>query len=168
MRYTTKTEYGLICLVNLAKMGPAAKIAIKELAELESYPYSYVEKIFQSLRAAGIVHSFQGNQGGYALAKAVNEISLRDVIDAIEGATFDVFCHCADNEPEAREVICNHESACNLRSIWQKTKFMLDEFYGSITLADVAENKTFITICCHPEPKAKDPVHELDSSLCSE
>lgn len=141
MRYTTKTEYGLICLVNLAKMGPQAKIAIKELAELEAYPYSYVEKIFQSLRAAGIVHSFQGNQGGYALAKAAHEISLREVIDAIEGATFDIFCHCVDAKPEAREVICNHETTCNLRGIWFATKQILDQLFGSITLEMIAQNQ---------------------------
>ena len=125
-------------MVNLAKMGPSAKIAIKELAELENYPYPYVEKIFQSLRAAGIVHAFQGNQGGYALAKAAHKISVRDVIDAIEGATFDVFCHCVETKTETREVICNHQSACNLRKIWHKTKTLLDDYYASMSLADVA------------------------------
>ena len=139
MRYTTKTEYGLICLVNLAKMGPCAKVAIKELAELESYPYSYVEKIFQSLRAANIVHSFQGNQGGYALAKPAGEISLREVIDAIEGSTFETFC-------ETRDVICNHNKSCNLRDVWFGTKQLLDKYYASMSLADLINEQKIIHI----------------------
>ena len=144
MRYTTKTEYGLICLVNLVKRGAEQKVAIKELAEQESYPYSYVEKIFQALRAAGIVISYQGNQGGYALAKPAQEISLKEVIEALEGQTFDVFCEC--KETHKAEVICNHSSSCSLKNIWQNTKQLLDKHFEAINLEMVSQDSNVLNL----------------------
>ncbi|OGQ23154.1 MAG: hypothetical protein A3I05_00805 [Deltaproteobacteria bacterium RIFCSPLOWO2_02_FULL_44_10] len=133
MRYTTRTEYGLMSLVHMA-LSPTKRVTIKELSELECYSSSYIEKIFQSLRSAHIVDSFQGNQGGYALAREPKDITLKHIIEALEGETFEVFCEC-------HEVICNHPVGCSLKGIWKKTKGLLDEFYGSITLQDLAHQQ---------------------------
>lgn len=139
MKYTTKTEYGLICLVYMASRNSQAPITIKELAQEEKYSQTYIEKILQSLRAARIVHSHQGKQGGYVLARKPSAITLKEIIEALEGSTFDVFC-----EPEARDqIVCTHLCLCGVKPIWKKTRHMLDEFYDGITLEQIA-SKTIL------------------------
>ena len=98
MRYTTKTEYGLICMVYMAQHQEKEWISIKEIAKQENYSIAYIEKILQALRQANLVTSQQGNHGGYALARRPVEITLKQIIDALEGHTFDAFC-----EPQVRE-----------------------------------------------------------------
>jgi len=140
MKYTTKTEYGLQCLLYMAKNGGIQPITIKELAGAEHYSPSYVEKIFQNLRSSNIVTAQHGNQGGYALAKSPEEISLKEIIEALEGGTFDVFC-----EPETREhIVCTHYCECGVTPIWLEAKRRLDEYFESITLASMMNPKAAI------------------------
>ena len=92
MKFTTKTEYGLLCMVHLAKHADNGPLSIKEMAVSEKYPVPYLEKILQALRHAGLVTANHGNRGGYSLAKKASEITLKEVIDALEGGTFEIFC----------------------------------------------------------------------------
>ena len=136
MRFTTKTEYGLICLAYMAK-DPQRAITVKELVQGERYSVSYIEKIMQKLRRAKIVTSHQGMHGGYALAKSPSEITLREIIEALEGHTFDVFC-----EPRIRSsIVCNHFPKCGVMPIWRRAKDLLDDFFGSITLEIMAKQE---------------------------
>jgi len=137
MRYTTKTEYGLVCMAYLAKHEQASRITIKEIAEKENYPVPYLEKILQALRQAGLVVSQQGNHGGFTLARKPSEITLRQIIDALEGSTFEVFC-----APDTREdIVCTHFCLCGIKPVWRKTKHILDDFYDSITLEMLTKNE---------------------------
>ena len=137
MRFTTRTEYGFVCMVYLAKNADHGWVSIKEMAEHENYPVAYVEKILQPLRKAKLVTSQQGNHGGYALARKPSEITIRQIIDALEGATFEVFC-----APEIREdIVCTHFCLCGIKPIWRKTKELLDKFYDSITLEMLTKNE---------------------------
>ena len=130
MKFTTKTEYGLVCMIYMARHADKGWVSIKEMAAHENYPVPYLEKILQALRQAKLIASHHGNQGGYALAAKPSEITLKQVIDALEGGTFDVFC-----APETREdIVCTHFCLCGVKPVWRKTKQLLDEFYGSVTL----------------------------------
>ena len=137
MRFTTKTEYGLICLIYIARQKPGHMVSVKEIVERERFSSTYIEKILQKLRAAHIVIAHHGKQGGYELARAASQITLKEIIEALEGgATFDMnlvaggFCG-----PEVREkIVCTHFSMCGLKPVWQKTKDLLDHFYHSMTL----------------------------------
>ncbi len=137
MRFTTKTEYGLVCMAYMAKHTQTTLMTIKEIAQKENYPVPYIEKILQALRQAGLVTSQQGNHGGYALARKPSEITLRQIIDALEGSTFEIFC-----APETREdIVCTHFCLCGIKPVWRKTKQILDEFYDSITLEMLTKNE---------------------------
>ena len=140
MRFTTKTEYGLVSLIYMARHYDAQvkldPITIRELAKAERFSLPYTEKILQTLRAAKIVTAQHGNQGGYILARAPAEITLKEIIEALEGQTFEVFC-----EPEVRrEITCTHYPACGIKPLWARTKELLDQFYGSITLEMLVKN----------------------------
>ena len=137
MRFTTKTEYGFVCMTYLARQTENAWIPIKEIASHENYPVPYVEKILQALRQAKLVISQQGNHGGYTLARKPSEITLRHIIDALEGGTFEIFC-----APETREdIVCTHFCLCGIKPVWRKTKQLLDKFYDSITLEMLMKNE---------------------------
>ncbi|MBI3251796.1 MAG: Rrf2 family transcriptional regulator [Candidatus Omnitrophica bacterium] len=137
MRFTTKTEYGLVCMIYLARHAEAEWVSIKEIAGKERYSVPFTEKILQSLRKAGLVASHQGNHGGYVLARKPSEITLKQIIEALEGGTFDVFC-----KPEVREdIVCTHFCLCGVKPIWRKTKAILDEFYDSVTLDMLTHNE---------------------------
>ena len=132
MRFTTKTEYGLVCLIYMAKHSELTidPVTIKEIVKAEGYSLAYTEKILQSLRAAKIVASHEGHHGGYVLARPAAEITLKEIIEALEGATFEVFC-----EPKVRsEITCNHFPLCTIKPLWEKTKTLLDDFYTTVTL----------------------------------
>ena len=131
MKFTTKTEYGIVCMIYLARhFGRKGWLTIKEIASHENYPVPYIEKILQALRQAELILSQQGHHGGYALARKPAEITLKQVVDALEGATFEVFC-----APETREgIVCTHFCLCGVKPVWRKTKQLLDEFYDSVTL----------------------------------
>ncbi len=137
MRYTTKTEYGLVCMAYMAKHAEVSRMTVREIAEKENYPVAYIEKILQALGRAGLVVSHQGNQGGISLARKPSEITLRQIIDALEGATFEVFC-----APDTREdIVCTHFCLCGIKPVWRKTKNILDNFYDSITLEMLTKNE---------------------------
>lgn len=137
MRYTTRTEYGLICMIYMAKHTAADRVTIREIAAQENYPIAYLEKILQHLRQANLLVSHQGNQGGYTLARPASEITLKQVIEALEGSTFDIFC-----APEIREdIVCTHICMCGVKPVWKRTRELLDHFFDSITLETLAKNQ---------------------------
>ena len=137
MKFTTKTEYGLNCLIYMARRNAGEVVTIKDMASRENFSTTYIEKIFQRLKSAHIVDSQQGKKGGFTLARKPSEITLREVIEALEGSTFDVYC-----EPEVREqIVCTHLCMCGIRPVWTKTKQLLDQFYGSVTLEMVAKEE---------------------------
>lgn len=139
MRFTTKTEYGLVCLIYMAKNSGFTldPITIKELVQAEQYSQTYTEKIMQTLRTADIVRAQHGNQGGYTLARHPGQITLKEIVEALEGSTFELFCTPAVRE----EIICTHFPLCGVKPVWEKTKETLDGLYQGITLEMIANNK---------------------------
>jgi len=136
MRFTTKTEYGVICLAHMAKKAWPDSITVKEIAEHEGFSTAFTEKILQGLRRAGIVVSQQGNKGGWMLTRPPEDINLKEIVEALEGSTFEVFC-----APKRRKnIVCKHFSLCKLKPIWYQTQKTLDNFYEKITLEMIAEN----------------------------
>ena len=134
MRFTSKTEYALICLVNMAHHPKFQPVTSKEIVKQERYSLTFTEKILQRLRSANIVLSHQGSQGGYVLSRDPSEINLREIVEAMEGHTFDVFC-----APKIRkQIVCTHFPLCSLKPVWEKTKDLLDEYYASISLEMLA------------------------------
>lgn len=136
MRYTTKTEYGVICLAHMAKKEWPGASTVKEIAEHEGFSVSFTEKILQALRRSKIIASQQGNKGGWTLTRPASSVTLKEIVEAIEGSTFEAFC-----DPKRRgTIVCTHFSICKLKPIWYQTKSTLDELYSKITLDKIAED----------------------------
>ncbi|MET0286390.1 MAG: Rrf2 family transcriptional regulator [Polyangiales bacterium] len=85
MKLSNKGRYGVRALFDLAFHGGGVAAQIREIAERQSIPPRFLEQIFQDLRRAGLVSSKRGPRGGYQLTRSPREITLGDVIRALEG-----------------------------------------------------------------------------------
>jgi Rrf2 family protein len=133
MRITTLAEYGVICALHLAKRADERPVTGREIAASERLPVDYVEQILLRMRRAGIVKSTRGAHGGYALARAADEISVRDVINASELSTFDL--HCVTHPVEEERCSASHE--CSIRPVWVMLQRKIDEVLEGVHLSDL-------------------------------
>ena len=120
----------------MVKKNAPTPINVKEIAGEENYSYAFIEKVFQKLRKANIVTSEQGNKGGYTLVKNPSHISMKDIIEAMENKTYEVFC----DPMVSKKVTCPPNRRCGLKQVWKNTKTLLDGFYESISLDMLAHN----------------------------
>lgn len=85
MRLSTKGEYGLLALLDLALQNGAEPIHVKHIAERQGIPKQYLDQLLVTLKRAGLVASSRGRQGGYRLARAADKITLLDAVCCLEG-----------------------------------------------------------------------------------
>ncbi|MDB4884621.1 MAG: Rrf2 family DNA-binding protein [Gemmatimonadetes bacterium] len=133
MRITTQAEYGLICALHLARRIDDGPVTGREIAATERLPGDYVEQIMLKLRRADIVKSTRGAHGGYRLARAAEQISVRDVMNASEHSTFDV--HCGSHPVE--EARCSSSHDCSIRPVWMLLQQRIDEVLEGVRLSDL-------------------------------
>ncbi|MBK8229309.1 MAG: Rrf2 family transcriptional regulator [Candidatus Eisenbacteria bacterium] len=134
MKISPLDEYGLRCMVQLARTGPDGALTIPELAEREGLSEAYVAKVMGLLKGAGLVHAARGRAGGYRLAAPPSEIAVAGVMSALGGPTWEsVGC---DRFNGAHEV-CVHSAGCSIRSLWAALDAVIDQLLGNVTLADL-------------------------------
>jgi Rrf2 family protein len=133
MRITTWAEYGVICALHLARRTDEGPITGRDVAARERLPGDYVEQILLRLRRAGIVQSTRGAKGGYALARAADQITVREIITAAELVTFDL--HCETHPLD--EVRCAQSCDCSIRPVWVMLQKRIDEALEGVVLADL-------------------------------
>lgn len=133
MRLNRESLYGLKALTFLARLPEGAIVPLREIAELGHLPSSFLSKIFRQLVQHGIVHSYRGKQRGYALAKSSDAVSLREVLEAIQGP--DLFSRCVFWSQH-----CEEEFLCPLHAYWQEVRDPLFRSLERATLKDLAEN----------------------------
>ncbi|HEX9727447.1 MAG TPA: Rrf2 family transcriptional regulator [Gemmatimonadales bacterium] len=138
MRVTTWAEYGLIVSVHLARRSGDAPVPARELAAREHLPADYVEQILLRLRRAQVVKSVRGAKGGYLLAQPASALTAKDVIEGAEEHTFEVQC---DVRPINQER-CEPNGTCAIRPLWRALQGRIDDFLGSVTLADLAAEES--------------------------
>jgi Rrf2 family protein len=133
MRITTWAEYGLICALHLARRAAEGPVTGRDIAARERLPADYVEQILLRLRRADIVRSVRGARGGYLLAHAPEEISVRAVISASELTTFDLHCvsHPVDDER------CAASHTCSIRPVWMLLQQKIDDVLEGVHLSDL-------------------------------
>ena len=150
MRVTTWAEYGLIVSLHLARRMGNGPVAARDMAEREKLPADYVEQILLRLRRAGLVESVRGAHGGYLLARAPEEITVKDVLDASEHGTFEVNCECH----RVADTRCSTDTACSIRPVWQLLQRRIDDTLAAIRLGDLlheeADVRDLIGISAEP------------------
>ena len=114
MKLSTKGRYGLRALIDLAQYGEQEAVSIQSISARQQISDSYLEQLVRKLKKAGLVTSVRGAQGGYRLARPAEEISVGDVLRALEGSIEAVSCQEGENPS------CVGKDLCVARFVWQK------------------------------------------------
>jgi len=133
MKLTSQEEYGLRCLLQLAR-SDAQSLTIAEMSEREGISAPNVAKIMRILRRAGLVRSTRGKSGGYRLARLAKEIRALDVLAALGGRLFDPgFC----DRHAGLEAHCLNTRDCSIRPVLRGLQDAVDQVLGELTLASL-------------------------------
>lgn len=137
MRITSSIEYATRLMVTLAGEHGKAPVPAERLAESDNVPADYVSQILVKLRRAGLVNSHRGSSGGYALSKSPTEITIAQVVRAVDGAVFEDVCERFD----AGTKDCRHQGHCSISPVWTKLGDLVTGYFESVTLAAILEQK---------------------------
>lgn len=141
MKLSSTEEYGLRCLLQIAKLQSASPVPITEVAAREGLSADYVAKLLRVLRKGGLLTSVRGAQGGYMLARPAAEITVHDALVALDGPLYDgAFCEAHSG----KELSCVHSTGCSIRGLWRWIGSSLEQALSSITLADLARGEGFV------------------------
>lgn len=132
MKLSTKGEYGLLALVDLARQQEAGPVQVHQIAKRQGISKQYLDQLMLTLRKGGFVTSSRGRQGGYTLARPARSISLLDVVTALEGPVNNV------NFLPGRSRRRNTGRSA-LNEIWQMLNEDARNLLGNKTLAQVCE-----------------------------
>lgn len=135
MRLTTKSEYGLLAVIDLACQPESTLTAAREIAERRNIPVKFLEQIMTSLRQAGLVASVRGAHGGFALGRSASEISVLDVVEAVDGPLVATVCETE----HATAGGCSKHSACAAASVWSRATHVLREEFSRTSIHQLAE-----------------------------
>jgi Rrf2 family protein len=140
MLFSTKAEYGVRLMVELGRQPDSGPVSLSSVAEAERLPLSYLEHLVAKLRRAGLVTSTRGAHGGYSLAHPATEITMLEVVEALEGQIAPM--ECFHESPEGK-VLCSHESnsdrACATKLLWTRVQSGVNRALQGTTLAELVE-----------------------------
>jgi Rrf2 family transcriptional regulator, iron-sulfur cluster assembly transcription factor len=139
MKITAQEEYGLRCLLRLARAGDGQAFTIPEIAEAEKLSPPYVAKLLSVLRQAGLITSVRGRTGGYHLARPAAEVRLGDVMRVLGEPLFEEPSYCERHASPDLGGVCVHNEGCTLRVIWQTLEREMRRFLDQVTLADLLQ-----------------------------
>jgi len=144
LHFSTRGEYGVRLMVELARHHGDGPVSLAEMADHEDLPRPYLEQLVVSLREAGLVTSTRGARGGYQLTREPGSIRMSEVIEALEGPIAPMVC--ASNDP-LHEGACERTGYCNVNALWVRVRSAVVHALDSMSLADLAR------------PRASHPYH---------
>jgi Rrf2 family protein len=138
VKITAQEEYGLRCLLQLARHEGPEPLTVGQIAEAEGISMAYVGKLLSALRQDGLVESVRGRSGGFVLSAPADQISVGRALRALGGQLFEPeFCA---THPGANEV-CVHLGSCSIRSLWSVVGDLIDRVLAGTTLADLVDEE---------------------------
>ncbi len=176
MMFSTKAEYGVRVMVELARragdMGVVGEpISLAEIAEHDGLPLAYLEHLVARLRKAGLVDSRRGSRGGYLLARPAGEITMAEVVEALEGSIAPIECISQSSDGS---IVCSRESGpagggragypynvCPTKLLWTRVRGAIVRTLRETTLADLVLAPTLADatagLAADPDPAATLP-----------
>lgn len=130
MKLTTRGQYGLLAMYDLAQH-EGAPVSIKSISQRQGISDAYLEQLMASLKKAQLVRSTRGAQGGYQLARPAEEISMGEILLALEGSLSIV--NCVDHP------LCASPECCPALPLFTKMQASIDEALAGMTLADMGD-----------------------------
>ncbi len=150
MKISTKGKYGLRAMIDLAQYSEQEAVSISSIAQRQKISESYLEQLVAKLKKAGLVVSIRGAAGGYRLARPASDISVGDVLRALEGDVRAVICTAQTEEG------CEGEELCVTKYVWQRINESIEKTVDEMMIDQlVAESRK-------AQEKAKN--HDVDYS----
>lgn len=148
MRLSTKGQYAVRAVVNLACHASARPVSLKSISDEEGISLSYLEQLFVKLRKGNIVRSVRGPGGGYVLAKPPGEISVGEVISVVEEPMNPVACLDEGSG-------CDRATRCSTQKVWKCLAEKMAEFLNSVTIEHLStEALAQSDVAAGPKPGA--------------
>ena len=135
MKLSTKGRYGLRAIVDIAVFGEKEPAAVSAISERQDISIRYLEQLLSKLKKAGLVKSIRGAQGGYVLAGNAEDISVGDVLRALEGDLTPVDC----TELTDTEETCSGSKYCVTETVWKRINDSIAKTVDSIYLDELAD-----------------------------
>lgn len=145
MKITAQEEYGLRCLLHLARVEGEHSLTIPEIAAAEGLSQPYAAKLLAVLRQAGLIESVRGRAGGYRLAQPPADIALGSLLLVLGEPLFEDPGYCREHAGGSADGLCVHHGGCTLRALWQTLEQWMRGALNEITLADLLQNEGQIT-----------------------
>ena len=142
MKITALEEYGLRCVVRLAKTPGGGPLTVADIAAAEGLTVPYAGKLLSVLRQSGLVESVRGRSGGYVLSRPASEIPVEEVLSVLGEPLFSS-AYCGSHPGSL--ATCAHEGDCSIRSIWQVLGEMIQTVLQRTTLANLCETEAALT-----------------------
>ncbi len=133
MEITRRTDYAIRLMLALAE-GDGGPISVRELAERQDVPYPFARGIQRDLVAAGLATTKRGAAGGLCLARPASEITLLDVIEAVEGP---IALNMCTADPDW----CQRMGACSVHAVWRGADDLVKEYFSSKSLAGLVRGR---------------------------
>lgn len=131
MRVSAKSDYALRALIEIARRGDGAPVSAEEIGRLQDIPHGFLQSILADLRRAGVVMSQRGQSGGWRMGRGPAEVTVADVIRAVDGPLVSVY----GLRPEA---VSYNDSAEKLQKVWIAARSSLRVVFEGVTIADLA------------------------------
>jgi Rrf2 family protein len=138
MRLSKKAEYALRAMVAIGRRDQRRPVAIHELSESERIPVKFLEQILLELKNGGLLRSKRGVGGGYLLNRAPSEISLREVVELMDGPFVPMACALPGTPGRCG---CGQPKPCGLGAVFGELQEEVRRFLGGRTLAEVIERE---------------------------
>jgi Rrf2 family protein len=131
-------EYGLRCLLQVASAAGTRPVPVSDVARAEGLSPEYAAKLLRQLRLAGLVTSVRGAEGGYRLARPVDQISVWSALEALGGEFFGAeFCSCHSGQRQH----CVRSRDCSLRPLWRRLQETLRGALERVSLGDLQRDE---------------------------
>lgn len=138
MRINTRVRYAIRMMGDMAKRAPGEPVALRDIAVRQKLPKMYLAQLAAPLKSAGLIKSFWGNHGGYALNRPAREISLLDIIEAVEGPIALLDCVVDPGQ-------CERSDFCECIGVWRAINETIVATLEHYSLADLIRNTRPVT-----------------------
>ncbi|WP_218313810.1 Fe-S cluster assembly transcriptional regulator IscR [Halomonas sp. 18071143] len=146
MRLTTKGRYAVTAMLDLAINTPQGPTSLGDISQRQEISLSYLEQLFARLRRSGLVTSVRGPGGGYLLAKPAAEISVSQVIDAVNETVDATRCQGLSD--------CQQGDTCLTHHLWCELSGQIRHFLDDVTLAQLMQRPDVIRIAARQKQRA--------------
>jgi Rrf2 family protein len=147
MKLSSQEEYGLRCLLQIARQGDAGSLTIAEMSQREGITAPNVAKIMRILRRAGLVQSTRGKAGGYRLVRPPSQVPVGEALAALGGRLFDAtFC----DRHSGSEDHCLNTSDCSIRPVLRHVQDAVDQVLARLTLQSLLRPESEVAVSIGP------------------